>query len=622
MPPSRSVPARARLARLLVVAVLLAGATLRLVFLDADPDYYAWVGYITDEGRWVAHAREMALFGHLGQGEWLLHLILAPLFQTVAYVAFKLIGVSIWAARLPTALAGGLLLVSFWLLLRRVVSPGALLVGVALLALDVDLIELSRVAVPETAAMLVEIWAYALVASGRLTPIRLFSAGLVVAGAVAVKATSLPVIVIFSAVVFFQPGPDDPAPSRWRRLALLWAGFLAPLLIAVLLAVLVAPRLLGALAGNLGVLGHFLLPARPFTIANFFVEAPFAPTLNIWAVGALLSMAVCLLARGEGQPAVRRHFIASAIWYGLYTPLMLSLDYFPDRYKAHVLVPLAINLAAGWALLPAPAASVARGRRGLLALLLALPSAALAAPTLAGLAMDAGADPSRLRLRLACLALALVPTVWLVHRILRTSAPPRFLWVFPVVGILGWEICLRSGVDGGRFWPVATGAGAAWWSLGAPAAALAAGLLAWAGRRWPGERWLTLATVAALAYAALAVSRIAPSYVTPQYSIRQASREIGRSLATVSGSIATSKAEGLFNDNRLPYRSVLNAAWPTDGSDALVLGFGFAADETHPPDGYRRVGTYRLVVSPEYAPGPPEPIRVYRRGDPAAPPRS
>ena len=132
VPPSRSVPARARLARLLFVAVLLAGATLRLVFLDADPDYYAWVGYITDEGRWVAHAREMALFGHLGQGEWLLHLILAPLFQTVAYVAFKLIGVSIWAARLPTALAGGLLLVSFWLLLRRVVSPGALLVGVAL----------------------------------------------------------------------------------------------------------------------------------------------------------------------------------------------------------------------------------------------------------------------------------------------------------------------------------------------------------------------------------------------------------------------------------------------------------------------------------------------------------
>jgi len=127
---------------------------------------------------------------------------------------------------------------------------------------------------------------------------------------------------------------------------------------------------------------------------------------------------------------------------------------------------------------------------------------------------------------------------------------------------------------------------------------------------------------AALAYAALAVSRIAPSYVTPQYSIRQASREIGRSLATVSGSIATSKAEGLFNDNRLPYRSVLNAAWPTDGSEALVVGFGFAADETHPPDGYRRVGTYRLAVSPEYAPGPPEPIRVYRRGDPAAPPRS
>jgi hypothetical protein len=616
------MPARARLARLLVVALLLAGAGLRLAFLDADPDYYAWVGYITDEGRWVAHAREMALFGHLGQGEWLLHLILAPLFQAVAYVSFHLFGVSIWAARLPTALAGGLLLVSFWLLLRRVVPPGALLIGVALLALDVDLIELSRVAVPETAAMLVELWAYALVASGRPTRIRLVAAGLVTAGAVAVKATSLPLIVILSAIVLFQPTEDDASPGRPRGLAFLWAGFLAPLLLPVLLAVLVAPRLLGAVAGNLGVLGHFLLPARPFAIVNFFVDGAFAPTLNIWAVGAILSMALFLLTRGEGEPAVRRHFIASSIWYGLYTPLMLSLDYFPDRYKAHVLVPLAINLAAGWTLVPAATAPAARGRRGLLAVLLALPMAALAAPTLAGLALGAGADPSRLRLRLACVALALVPAIWLVHRTLRAAGPPRFAWIFPALGILGWVLCLRLGIDGGSFWPRATGAPVAWWSLGVPAAAVAACLVTLAGRRWTGERWRAMAAVAVLAYAVLAVSRIAPSYVTPHYSIRDASREIGRTLAGLSGPIATSKAEGLFNDNRLPYRSVLDAAWPADGSEAVVVGFAFTGDEAHPPAGYRSVATYRLAVSPEFAPGAPAPIRIYRRGDPAAPPRS
>ena len=615
------MPARGRSTRLLVLGLLLAGAALRLAFLDADPDYYAWVGYITDEGRWVAHAREMALFGHLGQGAWLLHLILAPLFQAAAYVTFELFGVSTWAARLPTALAGGLLLVSFWLLLRRIVDPVALLVGVALLALDVDLIELSRVAVPETAAMLVELWAYALVTSGRLTPIRLVSAGLVVAGAVAVKATSLPLIVILSAIVLCQPAPDGASPTRVRRLVLLWAGFLAPLLVPVLLAVLVAPRLLGALAGNLGVLGHFLLPARPFAIVNFFIDGAFAPTLNIWAIGAILSMALFLLARGGGEPAVRRHFVASAIWYGLYTPLMLGLDYFPDRYKVHVLIPLAINLAAGWTLASAAAAPASRGRRSALAVLLALPIAALAAPTLACVALGAGVDPSRLRLRLACVALALVPAVWLVHRALRSAAPARFPWIFPVLGIVGWVLCLRLGVAGGSFWPAPTGARVAWWSLGVPAAALAACLVARAGRGWSGERWRTLAAVAVLAYATLAVTRIAPSYLAPHYSIRQASREIGRTLAGVSGPIATSKAEGLFNDNRLPYRSVLNATWPADGGDALVVGFAFVGDEARPPAGYRPVATYRLGVSPEFAPGPPEPIRVYRRGDPAAPPR-
>jgi hypothetical protein len=51
--------------RALIVAVLAAGVALRFVHLDADPDYYAWVGYVTDEGRWIAHAREMVLFGHL-----------------------------------------------------------------------------------------------------------------------------------------------------------------------------------------------------------------------------------------------------------------------------------------------------------------------------------------------------------------------------------------------------------------------------------------------------------------------------------------------------------------------------------------------------------------------------
>jgi 4-amino-4-deoxy-L-arabinose transferase-like glycosyltransferase len=623
------MPSRARLARLLVPAVLLLGVGLRLAFLDADPDYYAWAGYITDEGRWVAHAREMALFGHIVHADWLLHLILAPLFQATAYVAFELFGVSIWAARLPTALAGCLLLLTFWLLFRRTVGNLALLVGLALLAFDVDLVQLSRVAVPEMAAMLAELLAYVLVVTGRASPRRMLAAGLVLVGAVAVKATSLPALVIFSAVVLVQPLPPPEAPTRRRGLAMLWAGFLAPILFVALVGMVARPGRLGGLAANLEVLGHFLLPARPFTITNFFLDAPFAPTFNIWAVGACFSLAVYALTQGGGDLAVRRHFVASAVWYGLYTPLMLSLDYFPDRYKAHVLVPLAINVTAGLGLIPAARWPVTRGRRAVILGLLTLPTAALWAPTLAGLAMQAGADPGRLRLRLACIGLALGLTGWLGRRAARVGEPPRFLWAFPLAGVVGWMLCLRAGLDGGSFWPVAGGGRLAWWSVGAPATGMLAGLLVIGGKRWTSDRWMALATAAVLAYSAVAVSRIAPSYVTPHYSIRQASRDLGRSLAGATGLIATSSGEGLFNGNALPYRTVLSKTWPPDDPEVLVVAFAFHADETRPAHGYQLAATYHLFVSPEYADdepgrhtiGQPEAVRVYRRGEPGEPAR-
>src|SRR5262249_37695288 len=148
---------------------------------DADPDYYSWVGYITDEGRWLAHAREMALYGHVVNSDWLLHLLLAPLFQAISYIVFMVAGVSMWSARLPTAIAGCLLIAVYWALLRRAVTGWALLAGVLLLALDVDLIELSRVSVPETAAMLAQLGVYGLVVAERPPPYRLFGGGLLLA---------------------------------------------------------------------------------------------------------------------------------------------------------------------------------------------------------------------------------------------------------------------------------------------------------------------------------------------------------------------------------------------------------------------------------------------------------
>src|SRR5258708_40256681 len=92
-----TVPARPGRAgvQVVVVGVVLTGILLRFLYLDADPDYYAWIGYITDEGRWVAHAREMALFGHLTNTDWLVHLIVAPLFAARTRLTFLLPGASL-----------------------------------------------------------------------------------------------------------------------------------------------------------------------------------------------------------------------------------------------------------------------------------------------------------------------------------------------------------------------------------------------------------------------------------------------------------------------------------------------------------------------------------------------
>ena len=105
----------------------------------------------------MAHAREMALFGHIVNAEWLVHLLLAPLFQAGSFVVFSLLGVSLWSSRLLTAVSGSLILLLYGWGLRRVVAPSALLAGLALLAFEVDLLMLSRVAVPEMPAMLLEL---------------------------------------------------------------------------------------------------------------------------------------------------------------------------------------------------------------------------------------------------------------------------------------------------------------------------------------------------------------------------------------------------------------------------------------------------------------------------------
>ena len=550
----------------------------------------------------------MVLFGRIINVDWLFHLLLAPLFQAANFAVFKLLGVSIWTARLVTALSGSAVLIVFWLGLRRVVTPQAMLVGLALLACEVDLVMLSRVAIPEMPAMLLELLVYVVLVAGRPSWIRLFGAGLLLLATVAMKATTLPMAAIFSVIVLYLP-LEQPGERRWRRLVIFWAGFLAPILLTVPIWISFAWRYVSAIQVNIRFVEQFLGVSNPYWFPAFAFESDFAPAFNAWAVGACFVMIGWLAIEKETvDPRLRRYFVTSAIWYVMFGVIMVGTHYFPHRYQVHILIPMAVSIATGVSIVQGAAFTGLRdalslmtgSRRALVVGLLSLPTAAFWAPGVAGVIAFVGVDAARLRIKLACFAVALLATAWVARRRALGGESVRFFFVFPIVGLLGWLVSLRAGFTGSSFWPVAGGGHAGWWSVGLPVAALLAGLLARIGRGWDTQRWVALIPAAALCYAVLSVVRIAPSYVHPHYSIKHTSEQLGLSLAGSTASIASSRTEGLFNGNTLPYLGVSFRRWPRQDPDVIVIGFRFGDPEKLLEREYSLIATYRLFVSPEY----------------------
>ena len=161
MQSSAHMPTRLKALGYLTFIVVAIGVVLRMLYLGADPHYYDWIGYITDEGRWVYQARDFFLFHNISRDAvYDLHLILAPFFQFVNYLTFDLIGLSRVSTRVFTAVCGSALLLLFWKNLRHTSTPLALLIGVILLAVQVDFVVMSRVAVPEMVVILFQALAY------------------------------------------------------------------------------------------------------------------------------------------------------------------------------------------------------------------------------------------------------------------------------------------------------------------------------------------------------------------------------------------------------------------------------------------------------------------------------
>jgi 4-amino-4-deoxy-L-arabinose transferase-like glycosyltransferase len=201
-------------AHFLALAVLITGIILRFIYLDADPYYYEWIGYITDEGRWVRVARSLVLEGGFPEkyGLGLLHFTLSPLFQLANFLIFMLSGITLFSSRIFTAICGSAILVLFWFCMRKILTSEALFLGLVLLSFQEDLLAMSRMAVPEMVAMAFLFCIYFLLVSERSSPRSMFVSGLLVTVAVGMKATVLPFFVVASTIILLVPSTPTRSP--------------------------------------------------------------------------------------------------------------------------------------------------------------------------------------------------------------------------------------------------------------------------------------------------------------------------------------------------------------------------------------------------------------------------
>jgi len=605
--------------------ILAAGIFLRFIYLDSDPQYDAWIGYITDEGRWIEHARSLSLHGKMLEQDMLLHFYLAPVYQLANYLVFLLAGVSFFTSRLLSALCGSALLIIFWARLRHLVSPRALFLGLTLLAFQPDILALSRVAVPEMATILMQLVIYFQIVKMKQSAWRITIAGCLMLLTLGVKATTAALLPIYSLVIFLMPRcPDEVSP--WRGLMLFWTGLLLPVALAGSVAVVYAPEKIALLISRLGALwDNILIDFIHLSSLYEIISYPFAnslpPTFNLLLFGIWLSVAAWIAAdRKSTDFESHRYLVTAATWFSLYFALILLSDYFPARYQIHIIIPAAIFIAVGISLLqrlglPAVMKKFGKsdGAAGVLVLsFLCLPTAVVLSPLAASAAGFFAADPERIRIKLACILFLLAGTTYFAIRTKRSQSAIVFLLVFPFLAGVAWVII--SMLNDFSFWPRA-GNQAHFASYGLLVSAVV-GISIAVARILIHGNLLTAARMIALCvlfYVMISLARFGPGYTSPHYSMRDASHDLGKILSG-NGTIATIKVEGLFNENDLRYKSIALVDWTVETPEIVVLAFRDVERMLRFKRNYQLMKSYKIFISPNYHHGTTDPVPYLTRG--------
>jgi len=212
-------PTRATI--LLLWALVVVFALLRLFWLDADPAGYILDDFITDEG-WYAHAaRNHALFGKWVMDEHNVALVLCPLHTLALRLSYAIFGVSFWSTRFVGAIASVFTIVLVVWRLRK--SPVSAATAAALLATQPILFALARVAYCESLQLLfvAAVWCFGSDPDRRSRS--WFMAGAAAGLAVLAKASAVyaPVLAL---VAPFVTGGVDVRHRRTREMAWVLAG--------------------------------------------------------------------------------------------------------------------------------------------------------------------------------------------------------------------------------------------------------------------------------------------------------------------------------------------------------------------------------------------------------------
>jgi 4-amino-4-deoxy-L-arabinose transferase-like glycosyltransferase len=144
----------------IALLILIAGTTLRTLWLRADPPTTA-VGVVWhDEGAWVHNARNRALWGEWRSDAWN-PVFIAPVFTAFEYAAFTVFGVGTWQARTVPVASGLAVIVLLMAGLNQLGGRRIALLGGALVATNYVFVMWNRAALMESTmtAFIVASWA-------------------------------------------------------------------------------------------------------------------------------------------------------------------------------------------------------------------------------------------------------------------------------------------------------------------------------------------------------------------------------------------------------------------------------------------------------------------------------